>query len=191
MTNKSKAKGNRFERFIAKELSLWLSNGENKNLLWRTHGSGARKVEGAYGDIGILTSEGHIFTDIFSVECKHYKSIDLLSELDIGEKGKQSTDLRKWWYQCCNDAFENNKLPLLIFKRNNYSPYVLLEKDVLNFIENFTGIFECKKFIFLLPRFNWWDWGKLGEQPEQVIVIKLKDFINKFDPKVLELMKDL
>jgi len=78
-----KSKGNQFERDQARLISLWLSNGEDPDLLWRSSSSGGRASSGKttahFGDLGIqktdslYTEQAKRFLDIFSVEIKRYK----------------------------------------------------------------------------------------------------------------------
>lgn len=123
-------KGQDNERAQAKAISLWLSEGHDDSLLWRSDASGARsstgKIQGAqYGDLSLSKHEGKYvpdaqnFLSLFSVELKHVKHIDLLRAwLNPGD------DLRKYWEQCTKDSDSNKVNPMLIVRINNVKPVV-------------------------------------------------------------------
>lgn len=73
------SKGGGFERSIAKQISLWFSNGKQDDLFYRTAGSGGRATQRAkagrltvraYGDIKAETKEAEVITDCFCFELK-------------------------------------------------------------------------------------------------------------------------
>jgi len=75
----SKNKGGTFERFIAKKLSLWYSNGKSDCLFYRTASSGGRgtqrfkrgqPVVNSAGDLSFLDSAGEPFLKCCSIELK-------------------------------------------------------------------------------------------------------------------------
>ena len=74
-----KVKGSAFERWVAKELSLWCSGGKSSGLFWRTHSSGMlgtrNKMKQEYGDIMAVGEEGAPFVRKYNIECRHSKSI--------------------------------------------------------------------------------------------------------------------
>lgn len=174
-----KGKGSDFERKIAKQFSLWLSDGKDKNLLWRTPSSGAKKTENIAGDLMALKPEGRIFTDVFCVEIKHYKNISLLSELDIGEHGRETTDLRRWWNQCCYDACSIGRKPLLVFKRDGFKPYMMLDKRVFREIEEVIGTIPKMRIDLYIPMSD--------DGFEQRCILKLSDFFS-LDPEFLKML---
>src|ERR1700686_1673675 len=103
-----KGKGSSFERKVCKALSLWVSAGKHVDLFWRSAMSGGRATvahrrqivqsEAAgttwpsappvrqAGDITAVAPEGHKLTDLFLVECKHYRDLDF--DLFIFKKGR-------------------------------------------------------------------------------------------------------
>jgi len=122
------AKGRQFERDISRILSLWISDGINEDIFWRTDASGARATTkskkgkslpfGA-GDIKHEEEEGKIFTDIFLVEVKrgYGEKIDFLNFID---KPKTKNIFLDWFNKAQKECdFHNKKVPLIIFKRNN------------------------------------------------------------------------
>lgn len=119
MSVNGKQKGSAFEREICTKLSLWITNGEKIDCLWRSAMSGGRatvqkgKVRQA-GDITAVALEGHALTDKLYIECKSYKELGL----DCLIKGKGT--LLDIWKTTKNEALKYNKIPSLIFKQNNW-----------------------------------------------------------------------
>lgn len=121
-----KNKGSEFERQISKILSLWLTNRDDS--FWRTHNSGGRftcrlkvgkdtlKQE---GDITSVSSEGEIFTDLFYIECKHYKNVNLWSLIT-------GTGLLYDW--CLTYLHKSRELSkkLFLVVRENYKPILVI-----------------------------------------------------------------
>jgi hypothetical protein len=118
-----KQKGASFEREISVALSLWVSGGKDKDLFWRSAMSGGRATV-AYrkgdtlkrqtGDITANAPEGHALTDLFFVEVKFYKDLEVDSLVYTG-KGK----LAEFWKIACTEAAKYGKRPMLIAKANN------------------------------------------------------------------------
>lgn len=73
------AKGQQFERDICRKLSLWISEGKDDSLLWRTSNSGGRatvrgkkgkRTQGQYGDIAAIHPSAEWLTRYFTFELK-------------------------------------------------------------------------------------------------------------------------
>lgn len=125
-----KQKGSSYEREICKALSLWTTDGASVDVYWRSSMSGGRatvakgKVRQA-GDITAVAPEGHILTDQFYLELKHYKELGL----DCLIKGKGT--LIDIWRTTEKEAAKYGKIPSLIFKQNNWpSVFVTSRKGV-------------------------------------------------------------
>lgn len=135
----SKEKGNKYEREIAGKLSLWISEGKNKNLLWRNSSSGARatvskeKLDNQIGDISSDSKEGHDFVKLFLVECKHYKDIKL--ENLIWRTDNSNKNILGWWKRYSVDALDNNKILMLICKQNNKEELLFVKKEFIELFE--------------------------------------------------------
>ncbi len=125
---KGQGKGQAFERLISHRLSLWLSGGENANLLWRSSQSGGRAttlrksgidLSVHAGDLSAIDPAGNDFTSTFFVECKCLKRLrlDLLLYEVKGELGHM-------WQKCCRQAADYKKLPLLICRENRKATLV-------------------------------------------------------------------
>lgn len=117
-----KNKGSSYEREISKKLSLWLSEGKRDDILWRTQNSGGRftirrkkgiDTQNQDGDITSTDPSAQFFSDIFTVELKRYKDINLWSII-TGKGG----GLMSFWEQTCRQAESSNKIPILIAKQN-------------------------------------------------------------------------
>lgn len=117
-------KGGSFEREVSKQLSLWITNGERDDVFWRTHGSGARhtvrfqkgkETAGQDGDIQSTHPLGEEFRNIFSIECKFYKDLNLWSIIT----GAKDFSIYQYWKDTIEVSERVNKEPLLIAKQNN------------------------------------------------------------------------
>ncbi len=138
-----KNKGSSFERATCKALSLWVSDGKKGDLYWRSAMSGGRATvahrrsiqqsEAAgttwpsgppvrqAGDITAVAAEGHKLTDLFLIECKHYRDLDF--GLFLFQRGK----LWKFWKTAQAEARKYEKITLLIAKQNHTPTVVLSE----------------------------------------------------------------
>lgn len=117
----SKAKGSSFERNVAKKLSLWLSNGEAEDWVWRTASSGGKGTQVAssayyYGDLCPVHPQANWLFDRVSIECKNVSRSQLFL-LNLFTKSR--TPLRKFWQQARRDAKKSGRYPVLIFHLPN------------------------------------------------------------------------
>lgn len=73
------AKGSEFERSMAKEISLWWSEGAREDLFWRSAGSGGRATQRAKsgkstansaGDLMAMDAAGQTLLDVLTIELK-------------------------------------------------------------------------------------------------------------------------
>lgn len=123
-----KSKGNQFERDVCVQLSLWLTEGQSKDCLWRSAISGGRSTVARkkgelvrqMGDICAVSPEGHKLTDAFYIECKNYRDLNFLGLLN--GKGK----LVEFWTDTMRLATMHQKLPMLIAKQNRVLPVACL-----------------------------------------------------------------
>lgn len=96
MTNGA-AKGSAYERTLAKELSLWWSQGQRDDLFWRSSQSGGRatqrakqgkKTANACGDLCAQDADGQKLLDLFTIEIKRgYNSLHIYNLLEGGKGG--------------------------------------------------------------------------------------------------------
>lgn len=126
-----KQKGTDFERQMCTKLSLWVSHGNNKDLFWRSAMSGGRatialrsgrKIKPA-GDICAVHEDGHIFTDYYLVDCKHYKDLNI-DRFIIG-----SGMLFNFWTKLRQQAKDHGRKPMLVARQNNFPILMLLEME--------------------------------------------------------------
>ncbi|KKN68905.1 hypothetical protein LCGC14_0446910 [marine sediment metagenome] len=116
---RGKSKGNRFENFIGRQLSKWLTYGEDAKQLIPTRLSGGWAAGEEWrqaGDLAPNGPEGEKFRRRFIVECKHRKG-DLLWELYTM---KPAQNIRGWWRKLEAEAakLSNTFIPLLICRQN-------------------------------------------------------------------------
>ncbi len=129
MGKRSKEKGSSFEREMAAQLSLWLSNGNHRDWFVRSQGSGASswvrkqkggsEIENQAGDIAANSVSAHALMDKICVECKHLKFIGLhqfFSDLTdtpllqrIYEEAATKTEKALWLI-----AKENRQAPIIV-----------------------------------------------------------------------------
>ncbi len=132
----SKQKGSKFEREICSTLSLWISHGKSKDLLWRSSMSGGRgtlafgnwgRTIKPVGDICAIDPEGFLLTDVFFIECKHLKKLDLGKFLLMG-KGP----LAPIWAKAKEEAKKYMRSPMLIAKENGKPIIAITVANALN-----------------------------------------------------------
>lgn len=175
-----KSKGNKFERDISKKLSLYITNNEKSDTVWRSISSGAFatnkkkkgiKISHNVGDLTTTSDESKLFFDIFNVECKSYKKIDLTN---LFTNNCLILDWYKKLYNDCefNDDLEYNKVPFLIYKQD-FKPVIgvttlhafdflfenLIDNNYCNYMQ-FTFEVSNNKFI-------------------DIVLFKFDDFINE------------
>lgn len=117
------AKGGSFERLVCKMLSLWITYGENPDVFWRSASSGGRSTfavgrggkakEYHSSDIAPVDPVAYQLLKYFTIECKHYRSLQL-DLLAFGGKSK----VRLFWEQAIRDAERVNKRPMLVARQN-------------------------------------------------------------------------
>jgi hypothetical protein len=130
----SKAKGSAFERDVCVKLSLWISEGKNKDLFWRSAMSGGRATQGfkrgdilrrQAGDITAVAPEGHVLTDKFYIELKHLKNLAMMSFV-VSNSGA----LQREWVKTIKQAHRFGRIPMMIVKQNNYATLVLVASNM-------------------------------------------------------------
>jgi len=171
----TKNKGTSFELSIAKQLSYWITGNTKKYVLWRSHGSGAvqtitKKISPLKGDIMVIDSIAEKFSRI-CVECKHYKTINLLHLLNNNTNIKNFI-ITMWWMKLVETCVETKSIPWLIIKQN-YSDSVLCTYplDILsqlkpNIIVKFHPPHNTINSILL---------------PQEFIIINLKSFLKNIE----------
>ena len=143
-----KAKGSLFERNICKQLSRWVTRGKKEDVFWRSAMSGGRATRAASqgkdlsrqaGDICAVAPEGHDLTNVYYIECKHYRDLAIDSFFI-----KQSGILTKFWLKTVKEARKYKKSPMLIAKQNNMPTLVILAGDSDNISDHYAWIVHPK-----------------------------------------------
>jgi hypothetical protein len=131
-----KGKGSAFERWVARELSKWLTGGEDSKQLIRSVLSGGwmRGRQGGEGwrqagDLSPNGPKGEEFRAAFAVECKHRRDIDL-----YGLWTRQA-DIRLWWKKLGEEALEAGVEPLLVFRANQRPTMTAMSYRVFDHIQ--------------------------------------------------------
>lgn len=132
---KNPGKGSAFERKTCKLLSQWLSGNGDDMLFWRSALSGGRatnlarfgkRAANQEGDLSPIHSKGEALTNLFWVECKHYRDLGFESSLMNGH-GK----LLKFWHELVKHSGLVGKMPMLICKQNRSKTWVVLDSKGL------------------------------------------------------------
>jgi hypothetical protein len=127
-----KQKGSAFERRVCVDLSLWLSQGKQEDLLWRSSMSGGRSTVAARkgkrlatqcGDISAIHPTGSKLTDKFLIECKAYRDLNFAGLLL--KRGK----LAEFWLATRKQAVQYKKHPMLIAKQNQQPIIVCVSRE--------------------------------------------------------------
>lgn len=119
------SKGNEFEWLIGKQLSLWMTDGEEKKELIRTVLSGgwSERDVPQVGDLAPNGALGAEFRLWCGVECKHYREgADGFSWWHIFTS--ETPMLEEWWTKHWGECGEYGLVPL-IFMRINYRPILV------------------------------------------------------------------
>jgi len=178
-----KRKGGSYEITVARILSKWFDPDAKVDLFWRSASSGAQasmakrfgRKSNQWGDIKASSDETMFVTDAVFFEVKFYK--DWRIDTVLTNKGCL---IRDWWIKCYQEATAVNKIPVLIFKRNN-SPDFILFSD--KFVMELVGWNCCFKLGCI--RFD----IDMGEEALQgVSMYRLDYFLKHIDPMTLKAM---
>jgi hypothetical protein len=123
MANKSKRKGNRYERHVAKLLSEFTGVTFRKVFGSGMINKGAGQVIAPSYFCGDVTCDREDF--VFSVEAKNRKNLVLPPVLYADNSKCEFTTA---WAQCIDDSEENQKLPMFWFKPNHTDDWVALDE---------------------------------------------------------------
>lgn len=175
------AKGGNFEREIAKRLSLWWSEGKRDDIFYRSHASGGRftvrrkhnkDTEMQGGDITASDPSGVPLIKNWSIEIKtgYGKKTDTgvsrWDTLDFLDSRQSKPVLEKMWDQCCRDADLTQRMPILIFRRNNREPCIMFWSYYFNHLVDHFGYCIANRISFRISK------GRL------FVILPLKSFFN-------------
>lgn len=138
-----KAKGNAYERELCRKISLWISEGQFDDLIWRSASSGAvhtirskkSATKGDYrsqvGDLCSIHEMSAAFMNKFGVEAKRYGNLEY-DKLICGLKSKAGT----FWdthVELCKKA---EKIPLLIMKQDYRPDLVFMPTNIADKLQS-------------------------------------------------------
>lgn len=124
-----KQKGASFEREVCRDLSRFVDPDGTDTLFWRSSMSGGRgtlhRRKGVrnttqLGDVTCVHESGHWLTQLFYLELKFYRDLDLANSL-VNGRGK----LASFWRETAERAAEAEREPLLIAKQNRFETLVV------------------------------------------------------------------
>lgn len=120
-----KGKGSQFERDVAKALSLWLTNGERPDTIWRSEISGGRftcskGTSGTAGDLVATHPAAFTFCSEYVLECKSWKRLEIHKFLQ-GEG-----DLFKALEKVKRESVQKGNSWMLIAKQNFQPIFVFM-----------------------------------------------------------------
>lgn len=135
-----KSKGSGFERLVAKQLSLYLTNGKEEMACWRSSSSGATSTIGYKNNkkssLGLQTQSGDIIQTIpqghymlldaffktYMVEVKFLKSLDL--------SPNYSAQFQKIMNQLLREKEQSSKNIFFVLKRNGRETLVITDNPI-------------------------------------------------------------
>jgi len=134
LTTKTNPKdiGTNFEREIAKEISLWLTNNQDNKIVWRTVTSGGwyttennksnnLSIPTQAGDLTVINPTYSIFSDNLYIELKKRKNVSFWCIFN-NEYSKDS--LLGIWEDTVDKSKKLEKFPVLII-RQTYNKHIL------------------------------------------------------------------
>lgn len=152
------AKGQGWERELSRLLSLWVSNGGNKDIFWRARASGAfatnrakvgkTLVRNTVGDIALMDPEsedGRWFVSHFAIEAKFEKPKNMWPG---GEGWKVYC---RYWDKLSDQSFKAGVFPILIVKANLHEPLILFDGEWVNSYAPFIHLDTESHFYLKLP----------------------------------------
>ena len=153
-----KQKGSSFERWVAKELSLWFSGGKRDDIFWRTHCSGMLGTRSGFknesGDIMSVDAVGKVFTDKYHIECRCGKYISVDDIVYREERGSIGRFLEEGMRKAQGKKIfgfvrEQRKSVVLILERDDW-----MDKLGLKFYEIVKCSFGNKFYVLLWEDFK-------------------------------------
>lgn len=182
-------KGFPFERKIAVAISLWLTNGQRDDTVWRTDGSGGRSTnrrkqgKSTHGQAGDLTYTDALvkpFFDQCHIECK--RGYGKWSPFDVVDKRPDhKPQVLQMWIEKAEMEAEQNGIPyvLIIIQRDQRVPIVFLPRVLLRRLMSWFGRLprprmsvrldsEQHGYYYAMPLQAFFDWADpeyfLGKQ---------------------------
>ena len=120
------------------------------------------------GDISAVDKLGHNLSELFYIECKFYKSLQLRDVFYDRQSG-----LPGFWSTAKEEADKYNKLPMLIAKQNNYATMLSIDRDATHLFFGTLSVVRNKLCRAYFPRHN-------------MYVFTFEEFLESTNPKVLK-----
>lgn len=132
------SKGAAYERTLAVLLSMWLTDGEREDVLWRTAMSGGRatvarrkgrSAESQAGDLQPTDSVGDWFCSTFLIEAKRYKAFDWardITEARSARPAKATQRILEIVMHTVDEAERAGRKAPLCFLRADRKPDIIL-----------------------------------------------------------------
>jgi len=191
----AKGKGNKFERDICKQLSLWWTNGENDAVFWRTASSGGRATQrgkkgkstkNQHSDITANDPIGQSFVDLFVIECKKGYNKDSFADLFDCLSGSTPKYLK--WIEGLRKSCKNSDSHywLLIVKRDRRDTMCCFsERLCFGLAESgseFDPFLDCVNYTIKINNGD--------ENTETLVFMRLADFLDSIAPDdIVNLLK--
>jgi len=168
---KARAKGAGFENAVAKQLSLWWTDGEEDKYIRRVPLSGGYDKTSASGDV-FCPSNPIEFP--FSVECKNQEGWNMFQLLE----GKGTP--MGWWQQCVRDEEQGRyqREPVLIFTANQRPAFWLSRLSTMLKLEGLTGS-DTVKYDYIIIRTE-----SFQEVGGPVILLHFNDVLDQIPAKI-------
>ncbi len=155
-------KGSAFERKTAKTLGAWWGHDFH-----RTPGSGSLHWGSSNNVAGdIVTPPEADFP--YVIECKDHNDDWTLESVVLNK-----ADVKNWWAQVVNDSLSVKKTPMLVFKRNRSSVFIMLP-----YIEKLANKLESMHAPFMISYVEFKD---LQERPNRFkVIVFTQDYLTMF-----------
>lgn len=158
---RGKAKGGRFEREMARTLSLWWTRGERDDIFWRsdsgarakTRGKAGKKTFGQHGDIVLSDPCGGPFLELALVELKcGYNHASLGNLLDWN--GRTNEDFFAWLSQTFESFRQSDCIGwFLITQRDRREPFIYMPWSLARLLKR-EGCFVSRPMPFVTAWFE-------------------------------------
>lgn len=203
-TKRKKRKGGRgkriggaFERKMAKRLSLWWTNGERDDVLWRSHSSGARATirhkqgkttKGQDSDLTATDPIAKPLIDVATIELK--KNLSQVHLSDVFDKLKGQ---RPWeeWFMKVRRSYMNAKSATwwIIHQRSKRKPVIYFPRSFWKDLQKQSVLIDLPN-----PSIIFTAWLNIkGKNPIErtIVALLLDDFLNEVKPKhILKIAKE-
>jgi hypothetical protein len=179
------AKGNSYERLLAKRLSLFWTGGDRDDIFWRSDSSGGRSTSrskkgkttaNSAGDIGLLDPVGKPLLDAFCIEVK--RGYNKFSIHDILDKPKRKTkqEWEKWIEQAIRSQKQAKSLYWMIIAKRDKRDSIIVLPDlaVIALFDascNLMRVSPCLKLDFFL-----------GNEQTWITAMLLEEFLERVKP---------